>query len=396
MPGERVSYTVEVTNDGPSLARAVAVRDVLPDGISEITADLGGRPAACTIAGSGVSCPVGDLARGASATVSITGVLDPAYAGSSLANTASVGAVTLDRDPGNNVDTAETPVGPRPAEAADLVLAKTLEGAAVAGAQVVWTIDVRNRGEATATDVRLTDPVPAGVRIPTEVLPAGCSLTAGTVTCGLGDLGSGQTTSVTLTGILDARASGALENTATVSSSATEADPADNTDMASAEIRRVADLAVTKTADDGTVRTGDQVVYVIDVTNVGPSDAPDTRVVEDWPSGVDFRSATVSQGSYDAEAMVWRVGTLVAGTSARLVLHGEVRSQGALENQVGVTAPGIDDTVAANNVATVELRRARGLAETGGPALGTALVGLLLAGAGALLLTRRRWGRPKA
>ena len=51
---------------------------------------------------------------------------------------------------------------------------------------------------------------------------------------------------------------------------------------------------------------------------------------------------------------------------------------------------------AMNNVATVEPRRARDLAETSGPAPGAGLAGLLLAGAGAHLLIRRRSGPPRS
>lgn len=64
--GGLVEYTLSVRNDGPSWARSVILKDELPGALEAIETDA---PATCAIAGRVVTCAVGDLAPGATATV---------------------------------------------------------------------------------------------------------------------------------------------------------------------------------------------------------------------------------------------------------------------------------------------------------------------------------------
>ncbi|GEP36083.1 hypothetical protein NSZ01_38510 [Nocardioides szechwanensis] len=77
--GDVVTYTLVVTNDGPAAADDVVLKDVLPPGVTFVSAD-----APCTLAGSTVTCAFGTLAAGASKTVTIqakVNALPPAGAG---------------------------------------------------------------------------------------------------------------------------------------------------------------------------------------------------------------------------------------------------------------------------------------------------------------------------
>ncbi len=84
-PGHQIAYTVIVTNNGPSAAQNVRVIDGLPSGTTFVAATA--SAGTCT---GGVTCEVGDLANGASATVWITGTVNGDATGI-LTNTAQAG-----------------------------------------------------------------------------------------------------------------------------------------------------------------------------------------------------------------------------------------------------------------------------------------------------------------
>jgi uncharacterized repeat protein (TIGR01451 family) len=64
--GDVVTYTLVLTNDGPAPAADATLKDVLPSGVTFLSAD-----APCTVAGSTVTCAFGTLAPGASRTVTV-------------------------------------------------------------------------------------------------------------------------------------------------------------------------------------------------------------------------------------------------------------------------------------------------------------------------------------
>jgi uncharacterized repeat protein (TIGR01451 family) len=82
-------------------------------------------------------------------------------AGTTLSNTVTVSSTTADPDPANNTDTEPTlVVGPG---TADVRIVKTdAPDPQVAGAPVSYTFAITNNGPATATNVSVTDTLPAG------------------------------------------------------------------------------------------------------------------------------------------------------------------------------------------------------------------------------------------
>jgi uncharacterized repeat protein (TIGR01451 family) len=98
--GGTLTYTLSVTNHGPSTATGVTVNDPLPAGVSLVSA----TPSQGSCSGT-VTCALGTLTNGASATVTI--VVHPTAKGT-ITNTASVSANEPDPNPANNSATATT------------------------------------------------------------------------------------------------------------------------------------------------------------------------------------------------------------------------------------------------------------------------------------------------
>jgi len=103
--GLNVTYTMTVTNSGPLAATAVTLSNPLPSGASFVSAAA--SQGSCTPGGT-ISCYLGTLAGGASATVTL--VLRPTLSGA-LVNTASVTAAQFDANPANNSASAGTTMG---------------------------------------------------------------------------------------------------------------------------------------------------------------------------------------------------------------------------------------------------------------------------------------------
>ncbi len=99
-PGEQITYTITVTNNGPDPATAVNVTDALPASETLVSAT------GCTGTTS-LSCSLGDIAPAAQSTLQV--VVTASVAGK-VSNTATVSATSTDPVSSNNSATATTSV----------------------------------------------------------------------------------------------------------------------------------------------------------------------------------------------------------------------------------------------------------------------------------------------
>jgi uncharacterized repeat protein (TIGR01451 family) len=107
--GGSLTYTLTVTNNGPDLSTDSTVTDTLPPGVTFVAATP--SQGACSEAAGTVTCTLGSLAVGASATIQIVVTVD-ATALSPLSDTATVTGVETDPVAANNSATAETMISP--------------------------------------------------------------------------------------------------------------------------------------------------------------------------------------------------------------------------------------------------------------------------------------------
>ena len=111
--------------------------------------------------------------------------------------------------------------------AADLAIVKTSSGSLVRlGGELTYGITVSNNGPEAATNVALTDTLPADVALVSLEPAASCSETGGTVTCTLSSLASGA--SFTATVVVSTTEAGTVTNTATVASDIPDNNAANN------------------------------------------------------------------------------------------------------------------------------------------------------------------------
>ncbi|GGV11861.1 DUF11 domain-containing protein [Streptomyces spectabilis] len=228
-------YRITAVNHGPSQAVGVTVQDRLPDALVFVSSADG-----CTASGRTVTCgPLPELAVGASHTWVVTVRLADDYEGDGrdIVNLASVSSQTRDPDASNNTTSVTgLPVPPDWARA-DLSLTKTAvlpDGRSWVrpGETFTYRITVHNNGPGTARGLRVTDPLPAGLRFVGS--PDGCAPDGGgrLVVCpGPDRLASGASVSYALTvrvATAQTRHLGRIENVATVTSTTKDPDPSDN------------------------------------------------------------------------------------------------------------------------------------------------------------------------
>jgi uncharacterized repeat protein (TIGR01451 family) len=363
--GTNLTYTIGVTNNGPSDAQAVSLTDSVPAGTTfvSLTAPAGWTCTTPTIGGNGtVTCTIPTLAAAASATFTLVVKVDANVPdGATLTNTAAVSSTTTDPTPLNNTDTETTGV----IAEADIEATKTdTPDPVTAGTPLVYTIVLTNHGPSDAQAVSLSDPLPTNTTFLSLSPAPGWTCTTpavgatGTVSCSVASVAAGTSATFTLVVKVDASApdGSTIVNGATGSSSTTDPDPSNNTGTATTTVTTEADLSATK--DDGatTVTAGDGVTYtyLITVSNGGPSDAQAVNLIDTWPAGFDRGTVSPSQGSCDETDpadFTCDLGVIAAGGSATVTVTYTVPSttnSGHQTNTVVVSSPTSDPGPSAN------------------------------------------------
>ncbi|HWD08578.1 MAG TPA: DUF11 domain-containing protein, partial [Actinomycetota bacterium] len=221
--GSPLTYTLTAANAGPDPATGVSVTDPLPAGVSYTSASA--SQGSCTQASGTVSCTLGTLDLGATATVTIA--VTPNVTGT-VSNTASVSANETDPNPANNSATATTTVTAQTtSNQADVSLRMSGPGLILRSSPYAYTLTVSNAGPATATGVVAVDHLPSGVRFVSASSTKGsCKREGGLVTCSLGTLAPGASVKITLK--VTAHAFGFITNVASVHADQPDPVPANN------------------------------------------------------------------------------------------------------------------------------------------------------------------------
>jgi LPXTG-site transpeptidase (sortase) family protein len=337
--GTTVTFTVTTTNNGPNAATGVQVTDLLPAGLTFVSA------APSTGAYNSVTgvWNIGPLANGAGATLSIVATVNTT---SPTTNTATKTAET-EVDPNTGNDSANAAITP---VAADIAITKTVDNSTPnQNTNVTFTILATNNGPSAATGVMVTDLLPAGLTFVSATASVG-SYNSGSGLWAIGPLANGA--NGTLTIVATATGTTVVTNTAT-KTAAVEPDPVAGNNSASATVTgQAADIAVTKTVSNSTPNLGTNVTFTVTASNNGPSNATGVVLTDLLPAGLAFVSAAPSAGTYISGTGVWAIGAMTNGASATLSIVATVNSTNATVNTATKTAENQADPVSANDTAT--------------------------------------------
>lgn len=225
-PGQNLTYTITITNNGPSDAADLVLTDTVPANTTFVSLTQPTGPTfSCTtppVGGTGaINCTLAGLLTGASATFELVVQVSPAATdGTEIENTANITASTSDPDPDNNTATASTAVNSN----ADLTITKTGPNTTSPDATIAYDITITNNGPTDAINVEMTDVLPANTTFASLTSPAGWSCTTpavgatGTVTCTIATLPNGAVAEFVLVVNVTSTASGDITNTASVTS----------------------------------------------------------------------------------------------------------------------------------------------------------------------------------
>ncbi|PKO14023.1 hypothetical protein CVU37_14980, partial [candidate division BRC1 bacterium HGW-BRC1-1] len=334
--GETFTYTIVVTNNGPSVAEDVFTTDTLPSGITFLSA----TPASVTEAGGVVVGDLGDIAAGGSVTIVITVRAD---AVGPTVNTAVVDSSTTDIDTTDNTTDPPTSVDVIPA--AELSITKSAStSVAPLGTQFDYTLTVTNNGPSTAQAVQVVDTLPAGVAwVSGSASQGSVSETGGVVTALLGDMLAGGSATITIT--VEAVTVGVVSNTAAVDSTTSDTNTINNdADPVDVDVIPAADLAITKTASTDIAPLGTQFDYTITVANNGPSTAEDVYTTDTLPAGTAFVSGSATQGSVSESGgvVIGDLGDIAPATSVTVTITVETVAEGPTSNTAVVDSSTTD------------------------------------------------------
>jgi uncharacterized repeat protein (TIGR01451 family) len=244
--GASFSYTLTVTNLGPSRATGIGVSDQPAGATATGVSASGGGFTSCSVnATNTATCTGGSLAKDAVATITLT--VKAPDEGGSITNVATVSANEVDSNLANNTSAMVTTAV---RAVADVKIDKVGPGQVDAGASFSYTLTVTNLGPSRATGIGVSDQ-PAGA-MATGVSASGggftsCSVNAtNTATCTGGSLAKDAVATITLT-VKAPDEGGSITNVATVSANEVDSNLANNTSAMVTTAVRVPEVTIDPT-----------------------------------------------------------------------------------------------------------------------------------------------------
>ena len=207
-----------------------------------------------------------------------------------------------------------------------------------------YTVSITNSGDTTATNVTLTDDLPAGLAFLSST-PEASSSDGSTVSWSLGDIPPGESVSVTM--MLTATNVGQQINTATAVS--VEGITGQDTALTSVVPGSV---VLAKSAPAETI-LGDNLTYEITATNDGEGALTGVVVTDLLPAGVTYVSSS-PEGTVGADGSVtWLIANLEAGASESFSIIATTAEVGEVVNTTSAeSAEGASATAQATTLVT--------------------------------------------
>jgi len=343
--GTSLQYDLFIGNRGPSSSSHLDLIDTLP---SDVIFESASPGCVYNVNSHNVTCDIDDLfvASAASVFIEVTVKED---AGSSLLNQATVSGGQSDADLTNNSKSAQITV----TRESNLSINQVAE-TAIAGQQLTYEIGVTNDGSSQATNVVLTNTLPAAIEY-IFASPANLcsySIAQHELRCDLGNVANGETITVTVAGMIDSGTTTELVNEAIVNSPATDLDVNDNSSILNTPVATQADLSLIGVAAPNPVAAGGYLTYTLIAVNNGSSDGRNVVITAVLPTEVTIESITPEQGSCSTAGNVvtCNLGGMVSYAQAQVevVTLVPASQQTALVYSASIVADELD-TVMDNN-----------------------------------------------
>ncbi|UCD09647.1 MAG: DUF11 domain-containing protein [Dehalococcoidales bacterium] len=335
---DNFTYTVTVSNNGPTIASGVEVIDTLPTDVTFISANTSQGTA--TYAGGNVTWSVGDLEVNATANMKIyVAAPEDEEVDIIVTNTATVIGSFPDPKLNNNATSENTTV--TSSESFDLVITKTDNPDPVAISEnITYVLTVENLGPADAESFSISDTLPAGTTFQEAIPSPSGNTSANDFYWNIEHLAHGDSVNITVV-VQAPNQTGTISNYAEIVGELPEVNYANNevTENTTVANATDADLEITKIDIPDPVDSEKELSYILTVKNNGPADASGVNVTDILPNGVTFLNTVSSQGTavHSSNNVTWNVGDLSKGDSANL--------------SISVLSPVVSGTI--NNTATV-------------------------------------------
>ncbi|WP_282078988.1 PKD domain-containing protein [Aquimarina algiphila] len=322
---DNITFTLTLTNDGPSEATGVVVTDPIPSGFNWISDTSGGD----YNSGTGL-WTIGNLGIGATTSIDITVSINTLGNYTNVAEVTAVNELDPDSTPNNDIlaedDQEEVQVFPRVITDISVTKAVDVMSPAV-GDQITFTITITNDGPSNATGIVVEDVLASGYMFDSANPSVGIyDETIGS--WDIGNLANGITETLTIT--VTVLPTGSYSNTAELialdtfdpdSNPDNNVDSEDDQDTVNPMPSGLADLSIEKVVNNATPLVGDTVEFVINVTNSGDSNATGVEITDQLPIGYTFVSFVATAGLYNSTIGIWSInGTILNGTTESLII----------------------------------------------------------------------------
>lgn len=338
-----VTFLLSLTNDGPDTATGIVVTDDLPAGITYQS----DQPSVGNYTPGNGQWSIASLPVGATATLSITGLLTSSGPQTNTAEVTAAQQFDTDSTPGNSVvgEDDQAFVVVTPAQI-DLSLTKTASDVTPnLNDSLSFTLTLTNSGDSDATNVVVEDRLPAGLVL-TGNTPSTGTFNLSNLRWSIPSLAAGS--SATL--LLETRVAspGNLVNVAEVIAADqfdVDSTPGNNLDAEDDQTSvivqtQTSDLSIDKTVVASGSTIGDNVTFTIAVDNAGPDPATGVRVRDLLPAGLAYVSDSTTAGDYDPATGIWTIPVVPVGSAntVTLTLVANLQNANAQTNTAEIVA----------------------------------------------------------
>ncbi len=335
--GGQIEFTMTVTNGGPSDATNVVVTDLLASGYEY----NGSTVTVGTYQPLNGSWTVGTIANGDTETLIITANVLESGDYTNVVEVTGATEMDINSTPANNDDEEDDQVTiePVPVPVSDLSVTKSVNNTTPrVGSTVQFTILLENGGLSDDRDIEVTDILPNGYTFVSYEATAGVYNEVSGLWTVNRTLSDGDIERLTISATVNP--TGNYTNTAEITASdnlASDPDLLNNTSSIGTTPVAISDLSLTKTVNNANPDVTDTIIFTLELSNDGPSDATGVAVTDVIPSGFNWISDT-SGGDYNSGTGIWTVGTLGSGLTTSIDITVSINTVGSYINVAEVTA----------------------------------------------------------